>query len=115
MLLVRLTAEAALAPLQHGTVVPVFIHDRTNYVAAKVDRWTALEPEGGAAAEVTHFRSSSSANRGTDGKAGDYSRHNTDQRPLSAGPAADGAADISEEDYRGHRIKTPRHQSFVVS
>lgn len=50
----RLTAEAAVALSQHGTVAPVFVVDRTDYAAAKSDGLTApeLEPVGKAAGEM---------------------------------------------------------------
>lgn len=51
---VRLTGEAAIALSQHGVVAPVFVWDRTNYAAAKVDGLTApeIEPDGQAAEEM---------------------------------------------------------------
>jgi chromosome partitioning protein len=51
---IRLTAEAAVALSQHGTLAPTFVHDRTDYAAAKSDGLTAqeLEPTGKAAAEM---------------------------------------------------------------
>lgn len=50
----RLTAEAAVALSQHGTVAPTFVADRTDYAAAKTDGLTAqeLEPNGKAAQEM---------------------------------------------------------------
>jgi len=50
----RLTAEAAVALSQHGTLAPTFVVDRTDYAAAKSDGLTAqeLEPSGKAAAEM---------------------------------------------------------------
>ena len=50
----RLTAEAAVALSQHGTLAPTLIHDRTDYAAAKSDGLTAqeLEPHGKAAREM---------------------------------------------------------------
>jgi chromosome partitioning protein len=50
----RLTAEAAVALSQHGTLAPIFVHDRTDYAAAKSDGLTAqeLEPGGKAAIEM---------------------------------------------------------------
>jgi chromosome partitioning protein len=50
----RLTAEAAVALSQHGTVAPTFVADRTDYAAAKADGLTAqeLEPGGKAAQEM---------------------------------------------------------------
>ena len=48
----RLTAEAAVALSQHGTLAPTFVFDRTDYAAAKADGLTAQELEsGGKAAE----------------------------------------------------------------
>jgi chromosome partitioning protein len=50
----RLTAEAAVALSQHGTVAPSFVADRTDYAAAKADGLTAqeLDPNGKAALEM---------------------------------------------------------------
>ena len=50
----RLTAEAAVALSQHGTVAGTFVADRTDYAAAKADGLTAqeLEPNGKAAQEM---------------------------------------------------------------
>lgn len=50
----RLTAEAAVALSQHGTVAGTFVADRTDYAAAKSDGLTAqeLEPGGKAAQEM---------------------------------------------------------------
>jgi chromosome partitioning protein len=50
----RLTAEAAVALSQHGTLAPTFVADRTDYAAAKSDGLTAqeLEPNGKAAEEM---------------------------------------------------------------
>jgi len=50
----RLTAEAAVALSQHGTLAPTFIFDRTDYAAAKSDGLTAqeLELSGKAAQEM---------------------------------------------------------------
>lgn len=50
----RLTAEAAVALSQHGTLAPQFVADRTDYAAAKADGLTAqeLEPHGPAATEM---------------------------------------------------------------
>lgn len=80
---VRLTADAAVALSQHGAVAPAFIHDRTDYAAAKIDGRTApeLEPEGRAATEVAALWEFISTRMGvTDGKAGNDGRHDTDQR-----------------------------------
>lgn len=50
----RLTAEAAVALSQYGTLAPTFVADRTDYAAAKSDGLTAqeLEPGGKAAEEM---------------------------------------------------------------
>jgi len=50
----RLTAEAAVALSQHGTVAATFVADRTDYAAAKTDGLTAqeLELDGKAAKEM---------------------------------------------------------------
>ena len=50
----RLTAEAAVALSQHGTLAPTLVHDRTDYAAAKSDGLTAqeLEPNGKAGDEM---------------------------------------------------------------
>jgi chromosome partitioning protein len=50
----KLTAEAAVALSQHGTLAPVFVSDRTDYAAAKSDGLTAqeLEPGGKASQEM---------------------------------------------------------------
>ena len=50
----RITAEAAVALSQHGTVAPVTIHQRTDYAASMIDGRTVLEtdPNGKSAAEV---------------------------------------------------------------
>lgn len=50
----RLTAEAAVALSQHGTVAGTFVADRTDYAAAKADGLTAqeLDPDGKAAQEM---------------------------------------------------------------
>lgn len=50
----RLTAEAAVALSQHGTLAPILVHDRIDYAAAKSDGLTAqeLEPYGKAAQEM---------------------------------------------------------------
>jgi chromosome partitioning protein len=54
---VRLTAQAAIALSQHGTVSPTMIGDRTDYAAAKVDGLTAQEvdPGGLASLEITEI------------------------------------------------------------
>lgn len=50
----RLTAEAAVALSQHGTLAPTLVHDRIDYAAAKSDGLTAqeLEPNGKAGDEM---------------------------------------------------------------
>lgn len=50
----RLTAEAAVALSQHGTLAPTFVGDRIDYAAAKADGLTAqeLEANGPAATEM---------------------------------------------------------------
>jgi chromosome partitioning protein len=50
----RLTAEAAVALSQHGTVASTFVADRTDYAAAKTDGLTAQElgTDGKAAKEM---------------------------------------------------------------
>ncbi len=50
----RITAEAAVALSQHGTVAPVTIHQRTDYAASMIDGRTVMEtdPTGKSAAEV---------------------------------------------------------------
>lgn len=50
----RLTAEAAVALSQHGTLAPQFVADRVDYAAAKADGLVAqeLEPNGAAAEEM---------------------------------------------------------------
>jgi chromosome partitioning protein len=52
---VRLTAEAAIALSQHGTVSPAMLADRSVYAAAAIDGRTApeIDPAGASAAEVT--------------------------------------------------------------
>jgi chromosome partitioning protein len=53
---VKLTADAAIALSQHGTVAPkdAMLWDRTDYAGAKIAGLTApeMEPDGRAAAEV---------------------------------------------------------------
>ena len=39
----RLTAEAAVALSQHGTVAPVMIHNRVDYAASMIDGRTVME------------------------------------------------------------------------
>ncbi len=50
----RITAEAAIALSQHGTVAPVTLHHRTDFAASMIDGRTVMEvdPTGKSAAEV---------------------------------------------------------------
>jgi len=50
----RITAEAAVALSQHGTVAPVTLHHRTDFAASMIDGRTVMEvdPTGKSAAEV---------------------------------------------------------------
>ena len=50
----RITAEAAVALSQHGTVAPVILHQRTDFAASMIDGRTVMEvdPNGRSAAEV---------------------------------------------------------------
>jgi len=50
----RLTAEAAIALSQHGTVAPVTIHQRTDFAASMIDGRTVMElnPKSRSAREV---------------------------------------------------------------
>ena len=50
----RITAEAAVALSQHGTVAPVTIHQRTDFAASMIDGRTVMEvdPQGKSAQEV---------------------------------------------------------------
>jgi chromosome partitioning protein len=50
----KITAEAAVALSQHGTVAPVTIHQRTDFAASMIDGRTVMEvdPKGRSAAEV---------------------------------------------------------------
>ena len=50
----RITADAAVALSQHGTVAPVFVHQRTIFASAMIDGRTVMEvePEGRSAKEV---------------------------------------------------------------
>ncbi|MDX1575865.1 MAG: ParA family protein [Kiloniellales bacterium] len=48
----RISAEAAVALSQHGTVAPVTLHQRTDYAASMIDGRTVMElPESGRAAQ----------------------------------------------------------------
>lgn len=51
----RLTADAAVALSQHGTVAPVFLVDRQDYRSAMIDGRTAIEmdPKSKSGAEIT--------------------------------------------------------------
>lgn len=51
----KITAEAAVALSQHGTVAPVTVHQRTDFAASMIDGRTVMEvdPKGKSAAEVT--------------------------------------------------------------
>ncbi|WP_084581835.1 ParA family protein [Sphingomonas azotifigens] len=50
----RITAEAALALSQHGTVAPVMLHHRTDFAGSMIDGRTVMEVDAGSksAAEV---------------------------------------------------------------
>ncbi|WP_374414855.1 AAA family ATPase [Novosphingobium colocasiae] len=50
----RITAEAAVALSQHGTVAPITLHQRTDFAASMIDGRTVMEcdPNGRSAAEV---------------------------------------------------------------
>ncbi|GLK46871.1 MULTISPECIES: ParA family protein [Novosphingobium] len=50
----RITAEAAVALSQHGTVAPVTVHQRTDFAASMIDGRTVMEidPNGRSAAEM---------------------------------------------------------------
>ncbi len=43
----RITAEAAIALSQHGTVAPVTVHHRTDFAASMIDGRTVMEVNGG--------------------------------------------------------------------
>jgi chromosome partitioning protein len=51
----RITAEAAIALSQHGTVAPVTIHSRTDFAASMIDGRTAMEldPKSASSQEIT--------------------------------------------------------------
>ena len=51
----RITAEAAIALSQHGTVAPVTVHQRTDFAASMIDGRTVMElnPAGKSAQEIT--------------------------------------------------------------
>ncbi len=51
----RITADAAVALSQHGTVAPITIHQRTDFAASMIDGRTVMEvdPKGKSAAEIT--------------------------------------------------------------
>lgn len=50
----RITAEAAIALSQHGTVAPVTVHQRTDFAASMIDGRTVMElnPKSPSAAEI---------------------------------------------------------------
>jgi len=50
----RITAEAAIALSQHGTLAPVTVHQRTEYATSMIDGRTVMElaPDGAACAEM---------------------------------------------------------------
>ncbi len=50
----RITAEAAVALSQHGTVAPVIVHHRTDFAASMIDGRTVMEvdPTGKSAREI---------------------------------------------------------------
>lgn len=50
----RITAEAAIALSQHGTVAPVTIHQRTDFASSMIDGRTVMEvnPKGPSAREI---------------------------------------------------------------
>ncbi len=50
----RITAEAAVALSQHGTVAPITLHQRTDFAASMIDGRTVMEvdPNGRSAQEV---------------------------------------------------------------
>lgn len=51
----RITAEAAIALSQHGTVAPVTVHQRTDFAASMIDGRTVMDlnPSGKSAQEIT--------------------------------------------------------------
>lgn len=53
----RITAEAAVALSQHGTVAPVTLHHRTDFAASMIDGRTVMEvdPKGRSANEVVQL------------------------------------------------------------
>ena len=50
----RITADAAMALSQHGTIAPITLHQRTDFAASMIDGRTVMEvdPKGKSAAEV---------------------------------------------------------------
>lgn len=50
----RITAEAAMALSQHGTLAPVTVHQRTDFASSMIDGRTVMEidPDGRSAAEI---------------------------------------------------------------
>jgi chromosome partitioning protein len=53
----RISAEAAIALSQHGTVAPVTIHHRTNFAASMIDGRTVMELPGNSRStrEIEHL------------------------------------------------------------
>ncbi|MEQ9517834.1 MAG: ParA family protein [Parvibaculum sp.] len=53
----RITADAAVALSQHGTVAPVTVHHRVDFAASMIDGRTVLEakPDGKSAGEITNL------------------------------------------------------------
>ena len=53
----RITAEAAIALSQHGTVAPVTLHHRTDFAASMIDGRTVMEldPDSASAEEITQL------------------------------------------------------------
>ena len=53
----RITAEAAIALSQHGTVAPVTIHQRTEFASSMIDGRTVMEvgPKGRSAGEIENL------------------------------------------------------------
>ncbi len=53
----RITAEAAVALSQHGTVAPITVHHRTDFAGSMIDGRTVMEVDskGRSAQEITHL------------------------------------------------------------
>ncbi|MBY9062175.1 AAA family ATPase [Sphingomonas yunnanensis] len=53
----RITADAAIALSQHGTVAPITVHQRTDFAASMIDGRTVMEvePKGRSAAEIAEL------------------------------------------------------------